>query len=431
MNISYTAKHHLCLGCGLCEDICPSKSITISIDNGEYRAQVNDSSCLGEKCGRCGKICPGLGVNLKELSRKVTDINDAKENVIIGRYTNLYTGHSKYEDIRFHSASGGLVTGLLIYLIEKNIINGAVVTKFSSVDNITPEVFIARTKEEIISARSSKYCPVSMHGIRKQIREAEGQYVIVGLPCHLHGFRKIEEIDRLFSEHVYAYFGLYCSSGRTFHLTDYVLQQRKIDKRNIRYFAYRDEGCLGSLVVRYLSQTKKSAEVSSAPHISTFDFEEVSKERFGSYYNLRSFFIPRRCHFCIDHSAELSDISFGDIHIKPYLDDKVGLNSVIVRNAKMNELLRQAVKDGAIILEELQETTLISSQKMARVKKTKYASLVCWGKKMGMKVPEYDVSPQRRIGFMKSMLYMLNLIAQYMIGHYKSLWPLIKYTIKK
>ena len=97
----------------------------------------------------------------------------------------------------------------------------------------------------------------------------------------------------------------------------------------------------------------------------------------------------------------------------------------------MNELLQQAVKDGAIILNELQENTLIASQKMAKVKKTKYASLVYWGKKMGMRVPEYDVVPQRRIGFMKSMLYMLNLNAQYMVGHHKSLWPIIKYTIKR
>lgn len=411
MNVSYTTKHHLCLGCGLCEDICPSNSIAIGIDDGEYRPQVNESSCLGDICSRCAKICPGLGVNLKELSRKVTDVGDAKENVIIGRYTNLYTGHSTDEDIRFHSASGGLVTGLLIYLIERKRIDGAVVTRFSSADNTTPEVFIARTKEELISARSSKYCPVSMYGIRKQVREADGKYVIVGLPCHLHGFRKIEQTDKKFRDHVYAYWGLYCSSGRTFNLTDYVLQQRKIDIRNIRYFAYRDEGCLGSLVVRHLDQ--------------------VYKERFGSYYNLRSYFIPRRCHFCIDHSAELSDISFGDIHIKPYSDDKVGVNSVIVRNAKMNELLQQAVKDGAVILDELQENTLIASQKMARVKKTKYASLVCWGKKVGIKVPEYDVVPQRRIGFMKSMLYMLNLNVQYMVGHNKRLWPIIKYTVKK
>ena len=431
MNISYTTKHHLCLGCGLCEDVCPTNSITIGIDHGEYRPQVNESSCLGDKCGRCTKVCPGLGVNLKQLSQEASESAEVKEHAIIGRYTNLYTGHSTDEDIRFRSASGGLVTGLLIYLIEKKIINGAVVTRFSSKDHITPETFIARTKEELISARSSKYCPVSMQGIRRQIREAEGKYVIVGLPCHLHGFRKIEMMDMKFKEHVFAYLGLYCSSGRTFHLTDYVLQQRKIDKNRVKYFAYRDEGCLGSMVVRYIPQKEKAmGETNRNSYTSPSDLEQVYKERYGSYYNLRSYFIPRRCHFCIDHSAELSDISFGDIHVKPYSDDEIGVNSVIVRNPRMNELLQQAVKDGAVILDELQENTLIASQKMAKVKKNKYGSLVKWGKKLSMKVPEYD-SVYGNMGLFKSIIYMLNLNVQYQIGHHRLLWPLIKFTIKK
>ena len=270
-----------------------------------------------------------------------------------------------------------------------------------------------------------------MQGIRKQIREAEGKYIIVGLPCHIQGFRKIEETDKRFKEHVFAYWGLYCSSGRTFHLTEYVLRERKIPVGNINYFAYRDEGCLGSMVVKYAPQAKRVMGITNSnSQNSPFDSEKVYKESYGNYYNLRSYFIPRRCHFCIDHSAELSDISFGDIHIQPYSDDKVGVNSVIVRNPKMGDLLKQAVSDGVIVLDGLQEETLVASQKMARVKKTKYASLVYWGKVLGMKVPEYDIKPYKT-GFIKSLLYMANLNAQYMVGHYKALWPLIKYTIKK
>lgn len=414
-NVNYTKAHHLCLGCGLCEDICPTASITIEIKQGEYRPSVNDSTCLGDKCSRCTKICPGLGINIKKITDEVLPKDEIKENKYIGKYTHLYTGHCTDHDIRYHSASGGMVTGLLIYLLEKKIIDGAVVTRFSVQDNITPETFIARTKEELISARSSKYCPVSMQGIRKQIRESEGKYIIVGLPCHIHGFRKIEQIDKKFKEHIFAYWGVYCSSGRSFNLRDYVLKNREIDKKNIHYFAYRDEGCLGSLVVRYT-------------HGET---EHIYKERFGNYYNLRSFFIPRRCHFCIDHSAELSDISFGDIHIKPYSEDKIGVNSIIIRNPKMNEILMRAEKDGIVILNPLGEDTLLASQKkMTKVKKDKYGALVRWGYRLGLKVPKYDTE-YGNMGLFKSIIYMMNLNVQYQIGHHRLFWPLIKFTIKK
>jgi coenzyme F420 hydrogenase subunit beta len=362
------------------------------------------------------KICPGLGINLAEVAKKVVYETQVRDNKYIGRFVKLYTGYCTDADIRFHSASGGMVTGMLIYFIEKKIIDGAVVTRFSRNDNITPETFIARTKEELISARSSKYCPVSMQGVRKRIREAKGKYIIVGLPCHLQGFRKIEETDKKFREHVFAYWGLYCSSGRTFHETDYILKTIGINKDSIRDFAYRDEGCLGSMIVEY---KPKDGEM------------HTYKEPYGSYNNHRSFFIPRRCHFCIDHSAELSDISLGDIHIEPYSGDTIGVNSIIVRNARMDELLIQAMKNGAIVLNELSEETLISSQKMARVKKDKYASLVYWGKKIGMRVPEYGDNIRGKLNFVKALVYMCNLNTQHLIGHYGSLWSIIKYTIKK
>ena len=417
MNVKYTTTNNLCLGCGLCEDICPTNSLTIGIYHGEYRPKINEDTCLGDKCSRCSKICPGLGVELKKYSQNIVDSSVTNDNKYIGRYVSLYTGHSTDGFIRYHSASGGLVTGLLIYLIEKRLIDGAVVTGFSSKDNITPEPFIARTKEELISARSSKYCPVSMQGIRQQIRESEGKYVIVGLTCHIHGFRKIENIDETFKQHVFAYWGLYCSSGRTFYETEYILKTIEVKKNKIKYFSYRDEGCLGSLVIKHQSQDN--------------DDIQIYKEKYGSYNNHRSFFIPRRCHYCIDHSAELSDISFGDIHIKPYSDDTVGTNSVIVRTRQMNELLLQAVHDGVIVLDELQEETLVKSQKMARAKKEKYGSLVYWGKKLGMCVPQYDVHPHKKMGFIKSFIYMMNLNLQYAVGHHEVLWPIIKFTIRK
>ena len=248
------------------------------------------------------------------------------------------------------------------------------------------------------------------------MREADGKFVIVGLPCHLHGFRKIEQTDKKFREHVFAYWGLYCSSGRTFHETEYILKTIGVNKNHIKYFSYRDEGCLGSLVVKHNSNNKE---------LRTY------KEPYGSYNNHRSYFIPRRCHFCIDHSAELSDISFGDIHIKPYSDDSIGVNSVIVRTPQMKEMLMQAAKDGVIVLDELKEEVLVSSQKMAQAKKNKYASLVYWGKKIGLTVPQYDTQERGRIGFLKSMVYLLNLNLQYQVGHHHWLWPVIKYTIKR
>jgi len=53
----------------------------------------------------------------------------------------------------------GVVTQLLIFLLEKGIIDGALVVRMREDQPLEPEPFIARTKEEIISTSKFKYCP--------------------------------------------------------------------------------------------------------------------------------------------------------------------------------------------------------------------------------------------------------------------------------
>ena len=341
-NINKTVRNNLCTGCGICEDVCPTHTIRIECKNGENRPILNSKTCLGDKCGRCLKVCPGIGCNLAEMANRFFSNEDSKTDKYIGLFQNLHTGYSLDKEIRYHSASGGMVSQFLIYLLDKNIIDGAVVTGFSESDHITPVSYIARTKEEVLKARSSKYCPVPLNKVGNEIKNSEGKYVIVGLPCHIQGFRKRAAIDRKFREHVVGYFSIYCSSNRTFYARDFLLNRYGIDRKDIGYFAFRDNGCLGSLVV---DAAGKGAEI---PYIH--------------YYGaLRSFFKPRRCLTCIDHYGELADVCFGDIHIRPYSEDEVGISSWIVRNPYFEDLFKQAEVDGYIKMADGDAKTLNES----------------------------------------------------------------------
>lgn len=193
---------------------------------------------------------------------------------------------------------------------------------------------------------------MSLHSAAVDIKTAKGnKYVIVGLPCHIEGFRKLEAVDRKFKEKIAGYFAIYCSSGRTFYLTEYVFNKLNIQKEELIYLAYRDEGCLGSLVAKTRNGKKY-------------------KEKYQSYYHpLRSFFVPRRCLLCIDHYGELGDVCFGDIHIEPYMEDKIGVNSLVVRKQVWLDRLLEAKAEGYITLDEISAETLNSSQKWPRRKR--------------------------------------------------------------
>jgi coenzyme F420 hydrogenase subunit beta len=410
-NISYTVSNHLCTGCGVCEGACPTQSISMNVKNGQQIPYVDKDNCInGKGCHKCYDVCPGIGVKLNGISEQYFSEGSIIDETI-GRFLNCYTGYSTDYDIQYHSASGGCLSQFLIYLLEKGHIDGAYVTAFSPDKELLVSSYIAKTKEDILRAKSSKYAPVSLNKAISDIKNDKGKsFVIVGLPCHIEGFRKYEAIDTAFKNKILGYLGLYCSSGRSFNMTEYLFKSRGLSFDNISSFAYRDEGCLGSMKVDY------------------HDSKKSYLEEFTSYYKLRSIFVPHRCMFCIDHFNELSDVSFGDIHIAPYKENKVGINSIVTRNPLFDQLLNEAAKDNAISLNVIDKKVLLASQVMAKKKKGRNGTFIKIHKLFGGEVPDYDCKLNDSYQF-KSVLDYVHTIIQIFIGSHKKLWfviPLIK-----
>lgn len=423
-NITYTIQNNLCTGCGICEDVCPKQCIKIICIDGEHRPKIYQEKCLGDKCGRCLKVCPGIGINLVDLAKQQFDNERIKEDKYIGKYVGIHTGYSLDNEIRYHSASGGMVSQFLIYLLDKKIIDGAVVTGFDEKDHITPVSYIAKSREEILNAKSSKYCPVALNKVGNEICLHEGRFVIVGLPCHIQGFRKRARIDRKFRERVIGMFSIYCSSGRTFNARDYIFKHYGVNKSNIKYFAFRDNGCLGYLT---LHEKKKFAvgEKFRLVDAHSSDCTEL-KIPFSHYYGpmLRSFFKPHRCLTCIDHYGELADVCFGDIHIKPYSDDKIGINSWITRTEYWEKLFKNAVKDGYIKMNDLDVKTLNDSQAaMLYPKKRRAKAIANIDKLLGRLMPQYDKSFEKPN--LKDYISEVICLAQQFVGRRTFLWFLI------
>lgn len=411
-NISYTVNHDLCTGCGICSSACPSHAITIVVESGRFLPKIDDDLCKNDKgCHRCFDVCPGIGVNLKHIAESQFTDENVKSDKLVGRYLKCFVGYSNDYNIRYHSASGGMVSQFLIFLLDKGYIDGAVVTAFDSKNDLLVRSYIATTAEEVLLAKSSKYGPVSLHEAAVDIKNATGsRYVVVGLPCHIEGFRKLEQCDKKIKEKIIGYFSIYCSSGRTFFLTEHVFKEKGILKDNLKYFAYRDEGCLGSMIA--------------------VDNEKKIRVRYQDYYHpLRSFFVPRRCLFCIDHYGELGDVCFGDIHIEPYIEDKIGINSLVVRKKKWLNLLIEAEGEGYITLNEISAPILNSSQPMAYKKKGRNGEFINLNRFLGHVVPVYDVDYLRKPS-LKTLINYIHTRTQQIIGAHKHLWWLIRFLKK-
>jgi len=364
----------LCTGCGTCAGMCPRNAIEMVIDHkqGIYIPVLDREKC--SECGICFKVCPGHCVDFNALKRAI--FGREQQDIFLGNYLSLYTGYAVDRNIRYQSASGGLITALLIFALEAGIIDGALVTRMSMDNPLTPEPFVARTREEITNAARSKYCPVPANIALKEILQAgDGErFAVVGLPCHLHGLRKAGILNNRIKQHIVFYFGLFCNHTPTFMATDYILHKVKIRREDVTQLEYRGEGWPGRM------------NITLKDRVINLPLNDYWASGFGS------FFRPERCALCADMVAELSDISFGDAWIGEYTADRIGTSLAISRSEMGDELLGNALDKEVISLEPISRKKVIwSTRQVTRFKKSVPARFSLL-QRMGKQVPDYKMT---------------------------------------
>jgi coenzyme F420 hydrogenase subunit beta len=256
---------------------------------------------------------------------------------MIGNYDSCYIGHSSNEEIRHNSASGGLVTQLLVFALEKGIVDGVITTRMNA----------RRTREEIISASKSKYCPVPVNAAIRDIPRQKGRFAVVGLPCHIQGIRKAEIVNAKLKERIILHMGLFCSHTVSFSGTEMLLEKLGIKKKDVKQLNYRGNGWPGQLSITLSNE-----------HQLTMGFFDYWRPLFAPY-----FFTPLRCLCCYDLANESADLSFGDAWLRSIMRrDKEGSSIVVSRSRIGEELLSRAKSEGVITLKRIDVGQIVRSQ---------------------------------------------------------------------
>jgi coenzyme F420 hydrogenase subunit beta len=369
--IEMVVKDELCTGCGTCTSFCPENAIVMVINQrkGIYIPIIDKIKC--NKCGLCFIVCPGHSVDFKQLNTAI--FGKQPEDNLLGNHLNCYTGYASDHDIRYNGSSGGIVTALLIFALEQGIIDGALVTRMNNDRPLEPEPFIARSREEIIAAAKSKYCPVPANIALREIlktKEAE-KFAVVGLPCHIHGCRKAEELNIKLKQKIVLHLGIFCSNTDSFKGTEYILRKYGIKKETITQLNYRGFGWPGYMSIVFKNGEKRQID-------------------YNEYMSLlhAGFFTPWRCDFCYDHFAELADISCGDAWLPEIVShDKNGTSVIISRNITGQALLEKALSTKAIMITNLKSDRIRGNA----AKKLHYSARSRIALYLNKKIPQYSI----------------------------------------
>jgi coenzyme F420 hydrogenase subunit beta len=225
-----------------------------------------------------------------------------------------------------------------------------------------------------MAASKSKYCPVAANVALKEILNKDGKYAVVGLPCHIHGLRKAQAVNKKLRERVVLSIGLFCSHNDSFFSRDYLLRRFKVEPHNASGISYRGKGWPG--ILRIEQTSGKAIECPFHDWIQVHEY---------------CFFTPDRCLVCCDHAAELADIATGDAWLAEYSQDTLGASFFISRNLQGDKILQLAKSKGNLIVNPASSRAVVKSQGNVRFKKNGFHMRSFLFKLQGKCVPHYVV----------------------------------------
>ncbi len=283
-----------------------------------------------------------------KTNKKFRDYNDAEK--YLGSVVECRKGYAAEEEIRKNAASGGMITALLCFLLQKKIIDGAWVSKSKVEDGkLSYDTFIATSPEEIREASSSIYMDMPLLKHIDMVRQFEGKVAVVLIPCQMKALSALIEREEELKEKIVLKLGLYCSGAHSENATLLPLKKAGVTLDGATRLFYRRGHWRGNSAVMYQDGSEKLFSYTKSICV----------------YKNAFYFSKDRCMMCQDQYAFAADISFGDIWIKEMQDNPIKHTSCIIRNQRALELYQLAVSEGAIIDSAITAEDVVRSQKRA------------------------------------------------------------------
>jgi len=370
----------LCHRCGSCVGICPTG--VLSRDQHDFPKVENLSACTD--CDLCIKVCPGDELNYEGIHQEMLGVAGELTETH-GHFSRALLAHSNDSALRESSTSGGLVTAILVELLRKGEIDGAVVITADEEKIWKGKPILARTESELLAATKSKYAISPTNVIFHDILATPGRYALVGLPCQIHGFHKAAALDPRIKERVVLTIGLFCHAA--------------IDHQAFEII-WESLGDYNKGAKRFISRIGKHP---GAPHIELEDgtmrpvyfpekkgYRPTSMEMINVLYRL---YTPERCLTCFDALSDLADISVGDPWMAPpddSIDFKEGWSFALVRSERGQSYLQKIEEAHAITTHDLTSREALNCNRhMAEEKRWRAFRIIETHRRQGKPIPAY------------------------------------------
>lgn len=312
----------------------------------------------------------------------------------IGRFEAAYVGHAAEDPFRRNGSSGGLTSWVAAELLRTGAVDS--VAHVAPTDPATGRHFayrISRTVDELGSGAKSRYYPVDLSQVLREIRATPGRYAIVGVPCFIKAIHLLRQIDPLIGERVTHTLGLFCGHMKSAAMVESFAWQLGTELSRVQAVDYRikDESRPANWYRAHLDIHGGGAVEQDWWHLADGDW--------GA-----GFFQNPACDWCDDVVAETADISFGDAWVEPYSSDGRGTNVVVVRSKELKSMVDKARADGRLKLEPVDAEFIVRTQAAGlRHRRDGLAYRLTW--RRARIAPRKRVEPSRTLPLRRKLVY--------------------------
>jgi len=316
----------LCSFCGACVFACVSKNLIL-----ENEKPKSLRKCK-ENCNLCFTVCPQVFKKHKSLQLYTND-----------NYEDYYMGKSPNIELLDQVASGGVITSVLLCLLEQKKVEAVIVTQFDKEIPWSPNPILTNSSLEILKASYPKYAlspTVSL--IDGIIDKGYTSIAFMGLPCHIESIRimqnSLKQSTKQFNnktiealKSIKYLVGLWCGNNFSKKGTEKFIITLGIDPKTVSEVGYeREENQIKFFIV---SNNKKIL----LP--------------FNTYLGyLLSNHIAPACRKCTRCYAYHSDLSIGGMN-----NPSLRWSGIITHTAVGKNILELAVESGYINIYPMSE----------------------------------------------------------------------------
>ncbi len=375
--IKDVVESHLCCGCGACAYMCPEAFEMRDEHHFGRRPAVNTDAAHDRDAQQALSVCPGAALEHDPAQLEAASLTELAS--AWGPVYGIWEGYAADPEVRYSGSSGGAVTALALYCLEKGGMHGVLHTKADGDIPYLNTTVMSRSRKDLLSATGSRYAPASPCEKLGMIEDAPASCVFVGKPCDVAATRRARKLRPELDRKMGVTIGFFCAGTPSTEGTLEMLRQMGIaDPASLVSLRYRGNGWPGMTTAVFRNGVREETR-------------DLTYQQ--SWGDVLSRYQQGRCKVCADHTGEFADISVGDPWYRDVEEGEAGQSLVLARTPLGEEIIQGAVDAGYLTLTRVEPSVLPASQ--PNLLRTRGA---VWGRilalrLMGANAPRYNRMP--------------------------------------